>query len=990
MARRKSVRRVLPAGILVLLGLAVGAVWLLPGLLDWNRYRDTIAGLASAELGRTVRIEGPITLTLLPQTVLTAARVEVADAGDGVTMTARALRLQVALGPLLAGRIDPRDLVLRRPVIRLPWPIPPEALVRRPAWLGALSARIEDGQLLVGTLRFTGINALLSAHDGGYAAAGSAAVSGRPWRFTARLIGAGPDGAGLDASLDGIGPTRGIGASFSGRLAADGTLAGHVVARGPDLSQLLPAPPVPFRAQGRLTLASGLAAADNLALEIGGSPARGAVALRVTPSPRLDLALAGSRLDLDAWLPVLLRGSTFPYPVGLDLSAEAVQLGGGLLRKLRAAFDFAQGVVDVRDATAVLPGDATLSLTGRISRSVPTASSAARKPHFDGTLKLQAPDLRTTLHWLDAAGLQPLETLPSDVLRSADLSATAFVDPGRIALIGLSGQADGSPVSGTLSLGLGPRLAVAGNLVLDRLDLDSWLPADMPRLPTGMPDLAAIPRLFRPFDVDLELQVRKTAVRGVVVDGLSLSAEAAGGGLTIRRLAGTVQDRADGHAGGGVRIDLSGSIGEDGRIGDGRLDLNAEGVRPLAAPVLLSWLPPSWQSTTSLWPGPAHLQVEAAGPAKALGLRVRLELGDARLEATPTLDLPAGTWSGPLTLRHPGAPRLLLALGLPDPYGWIGDGSLSLVSQLAGTRNQLRADGFDLTAGALHATGRLALDISGVLPGLTGTVRAETLPLPRLRFRSSDPLPFAALRGWRGSLRIEAAQVLIGLVPSLRQASATLSVDDGQLRVDGLTARLGDGALTGTARLDARAEPPSLTVQAKLLGASFGGPVFDLPLDIQAGVLDGSADLHATGYSPATLVTTLGGSLHIAARSGAITGFNLSELRDDLRQSAEDSAVVASLDGGTSGFDRLELAGTLAQGVLTFDQAYLTGSDGTAALSGSIDLSGAALDLHAVMHPAVPDAPQVGLALIGPFTAPQRTPELADVARWRARERASP
>src|SRR5581483_10848292 len=100
-------------------------------------------------------------------------------------------------------------------------------------------------------------------------------------------------------------------------------------------SRLLPAPAVPFSADGRLTVAGGLAAADDLAMVIGGAPAHGAVSLRVSPALRVDLAVAASRLDLDAWLPVLAQGRNAAYPFGLDLSAEAAPLAGGLLRRLR-------------------------------------------------------------------------------------------------------------------------------------------------------------------------------------------------------------------------------------------------------------------------------------------------------------------------------------------------------------------------------------------------------------------------------------------------------------------------------------------------------------------------------------------------------------------------------------------------------------------------------------------------------------------------------
>ncbi|MBV9736157.1 MAG: AsmA family protein, partial [Acidisphaera sp.] len=860
------VLRALLFGLAALLALVAAAAWLAPGLLDWNRYRANIATLASAELGRTVRIDGPVTLTLLPEPVLTASRVAVADAGDGVTITAAALRLRVGLGPLLRGRIDARELVLRGADLHLPWPIAPGIFVRRPDWLAQLSARIENGQLEVAGVTLTGIDATLSAgEEGGYAAAGTARFSGRPWRFSARLSEVGADGAaGLDLAIDGQGPTQGTGASFTGQLAPDGTLAGRVAGRGPDLSQLLPAPAVPFRAEGRLTLASGLAAADDLALEIGGSPARGAVALRLTPAPRLDLALASSRLDLDAWLPVLLRGGVFALPVGLDLSAEAAQLGGGTLRRLRAAFDLADYAATLREATAILPGEANVRLSGRITRD------AAQQPHFEGQGALTAPDFRTTLHWLAAAGLQPLEALPERVLRSIDIAATVLAEPGRLALSGISGECDGDQLTGVLSLAVAPRLAVAASLQLDRLELQPWLPASLPRL-------REVPHMLAGFDADLQLDVQKARWGAVAIDGLGLDAVAAGGGLTVRRLTGAVQ---------GVQASLAGSIGGDGAISDGKLAASATSEAAVAG-----LLPPRLQDFPAFWHGPARLQIEAAGSPAALGLRIGLDFADARLEAQPTINLPGRSWSGPLTLRHPGAPRLLEALGLRGAPSWIGDGSLALVAQLVGSPGRLAADSFDLRAGALHAGGQLTLERTEGGPRLGGRISAETLPLPDPNIRSPEPLPLPALRGWEASVRVEAGHVLAGLAPVLEQAAATVVLSDGTLRLDGLTGRLGGGRLAGTLVLEAAAEPPRLALQASLAGASVSGPSLDLPFDIVAGVLDGSLDLLATGHSPAALLATLGGRVRLAARSGALSGFDLSRLRQSLGEHAPDAAL---------------------------------------------------------------------------------------------------
>ena len=323
----------------------------MPQWLDWTRYRATIEVLATATLGQPVTISGPISLTLLPQPVLTAAQVDVGGSGPAdLSIHVEALRLRIALWPLIGGHVDARELVLRGPDLRIPWPAEPGVLRSRPpAWLAAFAARIENGRLTVGRLAFTGIDATLG-HAGHRRAVRvrHGAVQRPGLAFHRAAHRGGSDGvAGLNVTLDGQGKANGLGASFTGQLAPDGTLAGTIASRGPNLAVLLPAPPVPFRADGRLTVGSGLAAVDDLALEIGGSPASGAVALRVAPNQRLDIALAASRLDLDAWLPVLLRAGTtiagIDVPIGIDFSAEAAPLGGGTLEHVRAAFDLTAG-----------------------------------------------------------------------------------------------------------------------------------------------------------------------------------------------------------------------------------------------------------------------------------------------------------------------------------------------------------------------------------------------------------------------------------------------------------------------------------------------------------------------------------------------------------------------------------------------------------------------------------------------------------------------
>ncbi len=956
--------RALLIALAVLAGLLAAAAWLVPPRLDVNAWRDDIAALASARLGRSVRIDGPIAFRLLPEPTLTAAKVTFGAPTAGVRITAAELRLRVALMPLLSGEVDARELVLRGAEMRLPWPLAPEMFrLRTPQWLTRFSAKVEDGRLLIGNLAVSGIDGTLAndAYTGTYRAAGTATFSGATWRFTARLSQPGTDGsAGLDVTLDGQGKVQGVGATLSGQFAPDGALAGRVAARGPNLAQLLPAPAVPFSAEGRVTVSGGLAAADDLALKIGGSPARGAVALRVSPAMRLDLALAASRLDLDAWLPVLTRPVVAGLPTGIDLSAEAASFAGGTLRGLRAAVDLMPGGAELREARAILPGDATLRLTGRVLPGTATAPGA----HFEGDVALAAPALRTTLAWAEKAGVAPLAALPDGVLHSAKLSAHVVADSAQMAASNLSGTVDGSRVAGSLTLRAGKRFAIGAGLTIDRLELDPWLPG-------GFPALTDMPGWFRGFDLNLRLDARQAVLHGIALTALALDAGAEDGRLTVRKLDLGMS---------GVQASASATITPEARVTEGRLDLQAPQAAPLAAllPERLAFLA---HRAPGLWRAAAAVQVLGSGAPNELALKISIDLDDLRLEAQPTFDLTHGTWKAGVTLRHPGAPRLLQEIEMPTVASWLGDGSLGLVTQLTGTVGRIAADSFDLSAGGLHASGALLLDRGGTEPLLTGHITADTLPLPVPQIHATAPLPLEALLGWSAAVQVAAAHVLADQHPVLQQAAAMVGLANGVLRIDGLSGKLAGGALRAAGTLDASAEPPAATLQLDVTGATAAEPLFDLPLDVTGGVVNAHARLAATGHAPATLLATLGGDIALDATAGTLSGVALGKLTGDL----SDGEVTAALAGGTTPFGALRVTAQADHGIVTIRQGSVSpAGGGSASIGGTIDLPDQSLDLRLDARPAMADAPQIGLRLTGKPGAAARTPELADLTRWRA------
>ena len=953
------------AALLVLsLGITLTAAWVLPRVLDWGQYRAAVEAVASAGLGRPVRIAGPIRLSLLPEATLVAGDVTLPDTGDGASATAAQLRLRVALGPLLAGRIEPQDLALRGARMRLPWPLTPLVSNRLVAPAG-LHARLEDGTLAIGGLEVNGIAGELRVDPatGTLSAAGTAAVMGRPWQMTGRLGRTGADGsATVEISLDGQGSAIGTGGTLSGQIAADGGLVGRVSGRGGDLSLLLPAPSQAWQADGQVKAGSGLVVADELELIIGGSPARGAVALRLLPQLRLDAALATSRLNLGAWLPPLLQGRRPALPTGIELSADTADLLGGILRRLRTGVEVGPEGVTLREADAELPGGATFHLAGRLTNG-----------RFAGDARLGAPNMPQTLAWLRNSLPTIIDALPGGAWQTASLAATVTADANSIALGNLSGDTNGAAVAGDVTLRRAARPALRANLRLTGPVLDRWLPAP----PAGMADaaarLAALPARFASFDADVTIGATAPVWQGVTFDQLTLEGGCNAGTLDLRHVSLSGQD---------MTLALAGTLLPGGQVRDGRLDLSLAQADSLAAS-----LPEGMGAARALFHGALTLGVMANGPPTALGLTGAAELSDARMQANGTLDLPGHHWKGAVSLHHPGATRLLYALGLGDTAGWLGDGSFSLQAAAEAAADRVALTGVDISAGALRASGEVAVTaLRSAHPTLTGTLDAETLPLPAIFPQSAEPWPLGRLHDLDAKLTLRAAHLLWGLAPFADTAAATVGLQNGVVRIDGLTAHVAGGTLAATMSLE-DASPPRVTLTGKVADIVLDGPLAGTPVDLVAGHVDAAAQISGMGYSPAGVLASLAGSAQGVVRDGALAGLDAGRVVAALRAASGGTAqsdVAAALHSGATPFSRLEWDATVAHGTVALGHAAIALPAGAVTVTGNLDLPDDAIDVHLALRPALDGTPLVGLRLIGPMAAPSRTPELAELARWLA------
>lgn len=964
--------RLLVLLIAVVIVAVIAAIAVLPGVTDWNRYRGTLEALAGEALGRPVVIAGPVSLSVLPEPVLTASKVSVGG-GGGARITIRELRLGVALLPLLAGRVDARTLTLQRPDFHLPWPPWRSVVLTAPPWPAELSARIQDGRIESGAIVLTNVDATLVAGQGDTVLTliGSAVENGNPWNLSLRLGEPQIDGTEpLDVTLQGGGHAAGTAARISGRLSPGGDLAGHIALDGPKLSELITAPALPFHADSSFTFGSEPSVRlTGLTVTLASVSAHGTGRLVLKPDPRLDLALASTdAIPLDPWLGVLRQGGVSRLPIGLSLTAPRATLARGLLQHLNLAIVLGKTGTEIGAFRAILPGNASFAAEGRIIQT----AGARVGWQFEGTTHLDAPSMLDLVHWLNDAAPGVLPPLPVGVLGEATIGGRVVIGANAIAFTNLVGTIDHSNVTGSLSLGLAGQPAISAGLQLDRLDLDPWLPVKLRQIPPHrFFDLAEVPALFSGMSVELRLTARAAVLGRTGLTDLSLDAAAEPGQIIVRRLDATVD---------GVHAIASGTIGKNGNITEGRLALTATGPAPL-----VRHLPVPFKAAIGHWKAGFSLNATATGPPQGLKLAIEANLGDLRLTANPVVNLDQGTWHGPLSIRHPGAAELITASGLPNPVTWLGQGSLALIAEAAGSPRSWSLQQSRLIAGALHADGLLK-NLQGT--PITGDVHATILPIPIPGSAAVNLLTDLASAG-KATIVLTADKVMAGQRVVLEDAAGSLQITGSGATLEVNGKMPGGGALAAALTIATGTGPPRFHLGAAFSGVQLKGGLTKGFPDIDSGTMRGTAALSAQGYAPAALLATLSGTVKLTLHDGILSGLDVPGVRSALSGGETAEQVAAGLGKalahGRSRFSHLELVLSGNAGRFTLQRARMTGDGGIVEADGTIDLPAESEALRLTIHPELAGSPDLLLRLGGPMIDPKRVEEFDTALQWAAR-----
>lgn len=490
--------------------LAIGALFAVPPMVDWNQYRGVFEEEVSRFLGREVRVGGDVRLRILPIPYVGFEKVRIADAPgiSGSFVRAERFTLWLSVPPLLRGVIEARKIEIEQPELRLRFgpegggnwqtiSLRNQHIPFVPRQIALQSVNILDGRLSVENAAGRKI-AALGRINGELTAAELAG----PYRFIGTAEGASGEienirvttaRAESDGSVRLNVVMRAI--ESPATVALDGTLselatspkfAGTIKSRA-QFSRTSGKPDRPDRTARRQFDLVAKVAADSrearfedmaVSFDSEGRPQLLVGNAKATwqDKLRVDGRLASRWLDLDSMfgiapgespLRAMERLAAARFGIAghttLDISVEQANLGGEAISGLLVRLGRMGDKLSLRRIQAALPGGTTLAGDGELSGS-------PKRLVFDGHTTLTGASLQRFAAWAKA----PLPGLSGRAAGKFSLE-TAIKWRGRaVDLSGLAASIGGGRLSGTVTFDWSENAALDVDGVIEDLDLTGF------------------------------------------------------------------------------------------------------------------------------------------------------------------------------------------------------------------------------------------------------------------------------------------------------------------------------------------------------------------------------------------------------------------------------------------------------------------------------------------------------------------------------------
>jgi uncharacterized protein involved in outer membrane biogenesis len=983
-------------GIAIILALVAALAG--PLLIDWGSHRALFEEQASRLIGVDVRVTGAIDARLLPSPRLTLHDIEIGKAGPE-NIRARALGIELALGPLLRGEWRATELQLAGPQINLGLDAsgriqaPSLAMGFDPDALAIERLSIADGHVSLTdaasgasvTLDRFKFNGEARSLVGPFKGEGAVTIGADVYPFRLSAGRYSEDG-GLKLHLNVDQTNRPLGIEADGQLMLagaaprfEGTLsvaraAGIASSGAGSITQ-------PWRVGGKIKASAESALLENLEVQYGaeeqGLKLTGVADFKFGKNPRIDGVLSGRQIDLDRALtgadgirPLpgaairaladLASTALWPaVPVRIGVGIDQVTLGGATVTNVRGDISSDARGWNLDGFEFRAPGFTQVRLSGHLTGV-----------EFTGPADIESADPKALAAWLQGRA----EGVPGDV-RPMRLRGDVTIGAEKFGVERLTTDFDRKTVVGRLAYFFATTEKAAkldAELKAPELDVDAAI---------GFGNiLIAGSNIERPHDMNISADIGRATIAGLAARNASVRLKVDSGGLQIDRL--SVADL------GGAAFSASGRItAQPSPQGELRVDLDAPSSAPVMA-VLARLAPEIAQGigphASMMAPAKLHARLSIGGgaPAFLAKLGIDVSLGDVRLDgrfedsdgkALANFATKAALAGGIVSLTD-----IKATIGGSNVSGGL---SVSLATPYR-VQGEIEADAIDGAALMAAAIGLPAAPSSG------NSAWAW----------SSEPFTAGAFGEFAGAVALKAKRFDILPRFTARDFRATLRLGNRELALDNMNGGVDGGRLAG--QISFRSALDGLKAHAK-----FGVTAIDAAAVLPAaarppvsGSLGVSAEVDGSGLSPLALVGSLQGTGKLALVDAQFAGLD-PRVFDMVTRAVDQGLTInaarisdlagKTLDGGQLAVKRLD--GTLAINAGQVRLRNVTAESKGAALSlaGNLDLTNGAIDARLALSGSgqsvgakSDNVPDIFMALKGSAAAPARSIDVSALTGW--------
>ena len=1020
-------------GLAALLVLVVAGAVAVPAFIDWSRHKTDIAALIERATGRQAIIAGDISVSLLPVPSLEVRDVRVpstAGPQQPDLLRFKSMRLELALLPLISGRIESDTAVLLEPEFALETQRNGRTNWHRPARDTAKDAATSAGSqpdAMAGgsfsdiTLRHIEVRRGRVAYhdrrmDAGFAVSGidadifsdgsagpfrgqgSGATDASPLKFSFRLGERGDAISQLNAVL--TIPDAGMKAELSGDLAtgADPGLTGRLRLSGEDAAIIASlAGDHPWRwlvnaaFAGRFTLEGGVAAtADALGLigfelDSDNNQASGSLAYRLDTqdaSSAVTAALALQRIDLDRWFaerpPAKAGAPAQAAAPAEDGGSDAPNRGFGFPPDLEAEIDLVVEAIvvnrsvvrDVQASMRLVDGEITVN---RSSAQLPGGTTLEAFGFVEPVNN--APRFEGYVEarsdnlraMLDWLAID-VSSIPTDRLRRWSLTSNLVADRNSLRFDKLTTTLDLVTVAGKIAADLGPRPALSLSLSGNRLDLDAYFPRlERVSQPTPPPATGTATAAAPEMTDPAERFLWQLPMLAAGELDLSVRARLANVVYRGETLEAVEVEAAVDKGALTVREFKAGNIGGSAVRLTGRLGNLDLGNAHHAEFDLAVQRPQGFLGLFDL----------SVPPGRASGGPMHVALRLDRKKET-------GDWgiAGRMAL---GSVQTVLN----------GTGAYEANSKGYPLRLNVEADEVDL--GVLLATLSRSSPPSHrtsqpAAPSAEAPVNSAAPEEAAVDLRSETPFSPDAMLLPRADLSLKVG-TLTYAGHRLDEAELRLKTEPGAARVERLQGRLFGGNLLLDGQISGTAENQiSVAANATLEGADARSvlPVDEI-VSMSESTLGLRVALKAEGRSPRGLMTALKGEGRIWGEGGRIEGIDLAAANQKVSVRDKPVGLINVIAESTNGASKLSSFGgdfRLEDGRIQTRNLHILADGGSGEISGALDILRRHLEAQLRFRfAAIPDAPPIHARVKGEIGAARVTVEFNELQTWLSKQK---